>query len=119
MAIPDYIPPGMRWGKVKKVVNGQEVEVDGLEPITADNLDNALKMISQKDARIESLTAEVKEWEAKFAEVWSKGLPPVLKAKYEAIEAENKHLKEQLAGQSEGKAKKAKAEKQEAPKAEV
>jgi hypothetical protein len=108
MATPDYIPPGMRW-------NG-----NGFEPIKADNLENAIKMISQKDGQIESLTAQVKEWEAKFAEYWSKGLPPVLKAKYETIEIENKHLKEQLAAQStDGKAKKAKPADKETPKAEV
>jgi hypothetical protein len=110
MSIPDYIPPGMRW-------NGLS-----LEPIQADNLDNAQKLIQQKNAQIEALEVVVKEWEAKFKEYWDRGLPPVLKEKYAAIEAENKALKDQLAKtqpQEEPKARKAKAEKQESPKAEV
>ncbi len=107
MAVPDYIPPGMRW-------NG-----NSLEPITADNLENAQKLIAQKTARVEFLEGQVKDWEAKFKEYWDRGLPPVLKEKYAAIEAENKALKEQLEQhQAEPKTRKAKAEK-ESPKAEV
>lgn len=84
MAIPDYIPPGKRWDGTKFV------------DLQADNLEHAQKMIQERDATIDGLKAQVKEWEQKFSEYWSKGISPVMASKYAVIERENHDLKAEL-----------------------
>lgn len=100
MAIPDYIPPGKRWDGSKFV------------DLQADNLEHAQKMILDRDATIDGLTAQVKEWEQKFAEYWSKGIAPIMAAKYAVIEKENAALKAELEAMKSQKPKREKQAKE-------